>query len=206
MQDIEVNVFIQSLRGHQSTIVLAYLLLRRALTIDELAICTGLNDDTVRSAVKGLAGKGLLFVQRGERGKQIWLPSGDTFFGRLLGQNPKISEPGSSSSSSFEDSSYLPQEQEEQADSENFGICLAACDEFGIREPKRSKISRLKHVTPELIRAHVMQVRDDNLPLGTAIHRIEFNWMPEAKYLEPQKTVKGYWNRYFDFGGESEEE
>lgn len=206
MQDVDINIFLQSLQGKQSTIVLAFLIIRRAMTLDDLETCTGLNNDTVRSAVKGLASKGLLFMQRGERGRQTWLPSGDTFFGRLFGQNPKISDSGSSSSSKSEDSSYLPEEQEESSESENLGFCLAACDEFGIREPKRGKISRLKHVTPKLIKAHVMQARDEHMPLGTAIHRIEFNWMPEPKYLEPKEELKGYWNRYFDSDEESEDE
>ena len=206
MQDVDVNMFLQSLQGKQSTLVLAFLIIRRAMTLDELETCTGLNNDTVRSAVRGLASKGLLAMQRGEHGRQTWLPAGDTFFGRLFGQNPKISDSSSSSSSKLTDSSYLPQEQEESAESEKIGFCLAACDEFGIREPKRGKISKLDHVTPEFIKAHVMQVRDEHLPLGTAIHRIEFNWMPEPKYLDPKEKLTGYWNRYFDRGEESEDE
>ncbi|MCC7188789.1 MAG: MarR family transcriptional regulator [Anaerolineales bacterium] len=206
MQDVDVNIFLQSLQGKQATLVLAFLCIRRAMTLDELETCTGLNNDTVRSAVKGLASKGLLAMQRGEHGRQTWLPSGDTFFGRLFGQNPKISDSGSSSSSKLQVSSNLPQEQEESAESEKIGFCLAACDEFGIREPKRGKISRLSHVTPEFIKAHVMQVQDEHLPLGTAIHRIEFNWMPEPRYLEPREDLRGYWNKYIERREESEDE
>ncbi len=176
MSQAEANVFLQSLRGNQAVIVLAYLTIRRAMTIEEIETCTGLDNDTVRANVKKLASKGWLFVQRGERGRQTWLPAGDTYFGRLLGQNPKISDSGSSSSSRFNSPPLEQQEEESQAESENFGFCLKACDEVGIRDPKRKQISKLEHVTPELIRGHVKQAVADGLLIGTAIYRIENNW------------------------------
>jgi len=176
MPQTDANVFLQALRGNQAVIVLAYLTIRRGMTIEELETCTSLDNDTVRANVKKLASKGWLFMQRGERGRQTWLPAGDTFFGRLMGQNPRISDSGSSSSLSF----YTPpleQEQEElTAESENFGFCLKTCDEVGIREPKRKRISRLDHVTPAFIRAHVEQAKAEGLGIGTAIFRIENNW------------------------------
>lgn len=197
MQQMDTNIFLQSLRGNQPMIILAYLMIGRAMTIEELESSTGLHNDTVRAAVKGLASKGLLCKQVGERGRGTWLPAGDTFFGRLLNQNPKISDSGSSSSSSFPVPSYLPLEQEEQPESEKIGFCLLACDEYGIREPKRSKISRLKHVTAEMIKGHCLQVRAEGLPLGTAIHRIEFNWMLDEKY-QPESVPKNYWASVLD--------
>src|SRR5262245_10168574 len=92
MDKMDLNVFLQSLRGNQPAIVLTFLLIQRAMTIAELQVRTGLNSDTVRDAVKGLAAKGLLYMQRGEHGKQTWLPVADTFFGWLFGQNRKFSD------------------------------------------------------------------------------------------------------------------
>jgi len=172
----QATMFLQSLRGNQALVVLAYLAVQRAMTLEELEGLTGLHNDTVRTAVRGLAAKGFLHKQVGERGRQTWLPAGETFFGRLVGQNPKTSDSGSSSSSVVRVSLPLEEEQEEPPESENFGFCLRACDEVGIREPKRSQIARLDHVTPEFIRAHAKQAKDEGLAVGTAIYRIINNW------------------------------
>lgn len=206
MRDVDVKFFLQSLQGKQSTIVLAYLIVRRAMTLDELGGYTGLNGDTVRSAVRGLEAKGLLFVQRGERGRQVWHPSGDTFFAGLFGQNPKISDSSSSSSSAEAESSYLEEEEEEGSESEKIRFCLSACDEYGIREPKRGKLSRLRHVTPEFIKAHVLQARAEGLPIGSAIYRIEYDWAPAEKYLRERVDMRGCWDKFVGGGDESEDE
>lgn len=187
MGQSDASMLLQSLRGNQAVIVLAYLILRRGLTIGELGSVTGLSDDTVRSAVRQLAGKGLLCAQRGARGKETWLPVGDTFFGKLSVQIPNFSDSGQIQNPKFSDSGSsscllkksLPLEEEEEdiaAESEKIRNCLAACDEMGIREPKRSSLSRLAHVTPEMIRAHVEQALAEGHTLGTAIYRIEHNW------------------------------
>ena len=85
--------FLQSLRGAQATIFLAYLLVRRGMTIRELCDTTGLSDDAIRSGVRGLEVKGLLFKQVGEHGKVSWLLRGETFFGlRIESQNPEKPE------------------------------------------------------------------------------------------------------------------
>lgn len=49
---------------------------------------------------------------------------------------------------------------------------LAELDHFGIREPARSRLVRLPHVTPELIRGHCQTSEST----GQAIYRIEKNW------------------------------
>lgn len=187
MGQIDASMLLQSLRGNQAMVLLAYLLLRRAMTIDDLVGVTGLSADTVRSAVKQLGAKGLLHVQRGERGRQTWLPVSDTLFGRVFGQIPKISETGlvqipkfsDSGSSSSRKKISLPLEEEEEeigSESEKIRNCLRVCAELGIGEPKRSSLSRLPHVTPEMIRAHVEQALAEGRTLGTAIYRIENNW------------------------------
>lgn len=195
MQDAELVNFLNGLRGVQPMIFLAFCLVRRAMTVDELQVITGLSDDAIRPALKSLAAKGLFFVQRGERGKQTWLPRGDTFFGRAI-QNPlkADSEPLLSSSSNSVDlvPSYLPQEQEEEPESAKSGNCLAALDAAGIREPKRSRLAALEHVTPELIAAHVAQAKREGLSLGTAIHRIEFNWDVDLSIVKQDKNPNGH--------------
>lgn len=193
MQRDQATIFLQSLRGNQALILLAFLAVRRGMTIEELEGTTGLHNDTVRTAVRGLAAKGLLHKQRGEHGRQTWLPAADTFFGVLLNQNPKTSDSGSSSSRVFQNSLPLQEEQEEQAESENFGLCLRACDDVGIREPKRSEIAQLEHVTPSFIRAHVAQAKREGFQIGTAIYRILNNWeVPIVVRVDEPDVNKAY--------------
>ncbi len=172
-------------------IFLAFLLVRHAMTIGELSEWTGLSDDAIRPAVKSLAAKGLLFKQTGEHGRTTWLLRGETFFGHVF-QNPQKADSAAliSSSSSYKTqlSSTEEEEQEEEPESAKIGFCLKACDEAGIREPKRSQLSRLEHVTPELISAHVAMAKAEGQGIGTAIFRIEHNWPVSKKFFEPQLT------------------
>lgn len=91
MQQTDISSFLQSLRGSQALVVLAYLIVRQGMAIAELSATTGLNDDTVRKAVKALAAKGNLLRQRGAHGREIWMPAGQTLFA-LGGQIPKTSD------------------------------------------------------------------------------------------------------------------
>jgi hypothetical protein len=205
MEQHQASMFLQSLRGNQAVIALAFLLLRSALTIEDLEQVTGIHNDTVRKAVKGLASKGLVFEQRGAHGRATWIPVGGTFFAQLA-QSPKTSDSGelvsSSSNRMLLNASNL-EEQEEAAESENFGLCavegeelsegairanMAACDAVGICNPKKSRLSRLPHVTPELIRGHAKKARADGCMVGTAIYRIENNWSLDPEFLEEKKT------------------
>ncbi|MFZ5821646.1 MAG: MarR family transcriptional regulator [Chloroflexota bacterium] len=118
MHENEIAIFLQSLRGSQAVVALAYLFLRRALTVEDLVRVTGLNHKSIRDGVKGLASKGLLYRQRGEHGRETWLPAGDTFFGGLaaesqnlvtcVDQNPKIWESGALFVDVAESKSSLP--------------------------------------------------------------------------------------------------
>ena len=191
--DSQAVQFLQSLRGVQATIFLAFVLMRRAMTVQEMCDVTGLSDDAIRPAVRGLAAKELLFKQVGLHGKVTWLPKGDTFFGiriakdeSQMSQNPlkPDSTPRGSKdscSSSRGEVLALPLNLRTttttiHAESAKTGFCMVACDEAGIREPKRSEISNMAHVTPELIRAHVAQVKDEGGQIGTAIYRIINDW------------------------------
>jgi hypothetical protein len=173
--------FLQSLRGAQPLVVLAYLMIRRAMTIDELETFTGLDNDTLRKAVKSLAAKGILARQTGRHGRTVWLPAADLLpldvgIGK---QNPKISDSTSSSSSLFPPVPTIREEQEEEEEapeSENFGLCLQTLDAAGIREPKATQLARLEWVTVAYIEAHIKQALSQGHEIGTAIHRIEHNW------------------------------
>lgn len=199
--------FLQSLRGAQAVVLLSYLMVRRAMTVQELQLCTGLSEDALRPALKCLASKGLLEKQTGQHGRGVWLPAGDTFFGRVF-QNPVKPDSGARSCSSSSKMTLLStieeeQQQEEQnpvkpeprlAEStfernpfsdntpEQVAANLAACDAAGIREPKRTLIANERGVTPLAIEAHVRQCLAEGHLLGTAIYRLLHGWSYDSIY------------------------
>jgi hypothetical protein len=58
---------------------------------------------------------------------------------------------------------------------------LEELDNFGIREPARSRVAKKTHVTPELIRYHCGSSKST----GQAIYRIEHNWAIPDGWQEP---------------------
>lgn len=72
-----------------------------------------------------------------------------------------------------------------QRDTEKFRVRenLAECDRFGIGEPKRSALGRMKHVTAKLIRYHCSTVHD----VALAIWRIERGWKIKAGWVDPRE-------------------
>jgi len=193
----DVIAFLNGLRGTQAVVVLCYLLVRRAMSIDELQTFTGVSDEGLRPAIRSLAAKGWLCKQVGEHGRTIWLPAGDSLFGRLI-QNPELPDSGALSSSSSHSlslvsSMQLKQQQEEDPESGTSGLCLKACDVVGIREPKRSMLAKLDHVTPAKIHGHVAQALAGGLSLGTAVYRIEHDWPIEEQFLHAgEKSPNGH--------------
>jgi hypothetical protein len=98
-------------------------------------------------------------------------------------------------------------------DPENFRVeqNLAECDAQGIREPSRSKLARMEHVTPELIRAHCQACGPENM--GRAIYRIRENWRApgiinntysvpepwdEAPVVEVDEQAEAWWGQLVD--------
>lgn len=61
---------------------------------------------------------------------------------------------------------------------------LEACDAAGIREPKRSKLSKMPHVSAKLIRHHVSTAEN----IGMAIYRIEQNWRIKPGWCDPAES------------------
>lgn len=65
---------------------------------------------------------------------------------------------------------------------------LAELARHHIREPARSRLAGLEHVTPELIRGHC-----EGKPAGQAIYRIEHNWpVPQAEKKRDEDDRKRY--------------
>ena len=200
-QSLDVNIFMQSLRGNQPMIVLAFLLFQTAMTIEELETVTGLHSDTVRTAVKGLASKGMIYKQTGEHGRATWLPSGDTFFGKLLKndlafQNPKTSDSdglivvnvaieeeyinkattltnrGQNRKNS--DSEKILSVKTINKDEQDVQDCLAELREAGIYGKKADEIAEDWHITVTDIRAHLAWIKTEEWgnPNGMVIYRL----------------------------------
>jgi hypothetical protein len=87
MQNQQIASVLQGLRGAQPAIVLLYLALRSALSLAEIEVYTGLSNDSVSSAVRGLVGKGWLVEQTGQHGKKYYLPISETFDRAFLGES-----------------------------------------------------------------------------------------------------------------------
>ena len=189
-------------------IALAFLLIARALTIEDLESVTGLHNDTVRAAVKGLASKGLLYKQVGERGRATWLPAGDTFFGRLM-QNPKTSDSGvyddvvveleerkKISATSLTTRPQNPKTSDSGVKPAQ-AACLAALTEAGIHGRKAKQLAKLDWVTVEYIRGHFEQVQHETWdnPQGMMIYRIEEN-VP----VEDAPAQKDFGSKFVDGG------
>lgn len=188
---IDVNIFMQSLRGNQPMIVLAFLLFQTQMTVEELETVTGLHSDTVRSAVKGLESKGLLHKQIGEHGRATWLPSGSTFFGKLFqqgypqveSQSPKFSDSAAlidvnvaiegvlnnkATSLTINDQNRKKPYSEKiltvktiNKDAQDVEDCLAELRAAGIHGKKADEIAEDWHITVTDIRAHLAWVKTE---------------------------------------------
>lgn len=191
--------FVRSLKGAPASVLWALVFHRQMMTALELAQWTGYKGDNITVAVRLLVDLGWVTARsaRGPwglvAGRQLPLmevfnalegPDSDLIGVRnsesdLIGFGTRIS---SSSSSKYKPLTYLEEQEEEGDDSDLIGVVYKALDAAGIREPKRSKLARLKHVTPELIEAHVRQAKEEHMPLGTAIYRIEFDWAVDPRF------------------------
>jgi len=85
---------------------------------------------------------------------------------------------------------------------------LEELDNFGIREPARSRVAKQTHVTPELIRYHCGSSKST----GQAIYRIEHNWaipdgcqelapdiMPDASEDDPPRDGEELARQLFQY-------
>ena len=207
MQFNQSMMFLQSLRGNQALVALAYFVIRRAMTIEEIEAATGLHNDTVRSAVKGLAAKGLLHKQVGEHGRQTWLPVADSFFHELSMQNPKTSDSAlivvnvESEESPNLYSTTLTNKRQNPKTSDSGGRvlsvktivkseeeiaeCLRLLNDAGIYGRKADEIAEDWHIKAETIQAHLAWVKTEqwDKPQGMAIYRL-LNHVPAPELKE----------------------
>lgn len=197
MQEEDAVIFLQSLRGSQAVIALAFVVLQRALTVKELQRFTGLDKDTIGKGLNALKDKGKIFEQRGEHGRGVWLPLGGTFFAQLLTQNPRTSDSGaivvnveseeakllysttslnSSQNPRTSDSDKEPRHwQHLPKPIEDIRACMALLRSAGIVGKKAEDIAEDHHITLEMIKGHLAWVKTEqwDRPLGMVIYRLQ---------------------------------
>lgn len=196
--------FVRSLKGAPASVLWAFFFTRHAMTALELSQWTGYKGDNLTVALRLLVDLGWL-TARSSRGPWCLVEGRQLPLMNVLeSETLKLDESDligfkSSSSSSSKSKLIFPtieQEEEEEVDeSDLIGFVkenLKAMDEVGIREPARSRLSKLEHVNPEMIRAHADLAKADGYGIGTAIHRIEFNWsLPEHVTKDMVRTSTG---------------
>jgi len=188
------KMLVHALKGNRAQIILAFLFAGCAMDTKQVQEWTGLSKPTAEDGLKALKGMGLLGSQALAHNRTVWLPAGDML--ELQIQNFFISGPSSSGSNVNElinrDSLLLqPKTQIQKSFTSGNGgevivieevpadpEILKALDKAKIREPKRSMLARLEHVTVELIQGHVTTAPNKAL----AIYRIEHDWeLPETE-------------------------
>ena len=188
------KMLVHALKGNRAQIIMAFLFARCALDTKAVQEWTGLSKPTAEGGLKALKGMGLLGSQALAHNRTIWLPAGDML--ELQIQNFFISDPSSSSVNVNElikiDSLLLqPESQIQKSFITGEGVeivdvdpnppdpaILKALDDAKIREPKRSQLARLEHITVELINGHAKTAPN----IGLAIYRITNDWeVPEIK-------------------------
>jgi hypothetical protein len=197
MHEEDAVMFLQSLRGSQAVIALAFVVLQRALTVKELERFTGLDKNTIGKSLNALKDKGKVFEQRGEHGRCTWLPLGGTFFAQLLTQNPKLSDSGAivvnveseERESLYSTSSLISSQNPRIAETEkeprhwqhlpkrieDIRACMALLRSAGIVGKKAENIAEDHHITVDMIKAHLAWVKTEqwDRPLGMVIYRLE---------------------------------
>jgi hypothetical protein len=146
---------------------------------------SGYTDKPVSQALRYLLEMGE--VTRNDRG--MWQLAGETrqlplAAERLDERVGNIPTHPSSSSSGLIDS--ILDGSTTSHESEIFRLNLAALDAAGIREPARSDLARLAHVTPELVQAHVRECGS----LGLAIYRIKNDWKPKHTPMATRNVIE----------------
>jgi len=191
---VNKKMLVHALKGNRAQIIMAFLFARCALDTKAVQEWTGLSKPTAEGGLKALKGMGLLGSQALAHNRTIWLPAGDML--ELQIQNFFISDPSSSSVNVNElikiDSLLLqPESQIQKSFITGEGVeivdvdpnppdpaILKALDDAKIREPKRSQLARLEHITVELINGHAKTAPN----IGLAIYRITNDWeVPEIK-------------------------
>lgn len=196
------KLLVQSLKGSRAQVLLAFLLVRRAMDIQELKEWTGLKRETIYGALESLDGI-FLASQTLAHGRKVWLPGGDMLplfqesekrtSGELLttaadstldkNSDALIVVVGSQES---EKRTSGPKEPTYESYDASFEKNWQACRKAGIGEPKRTEIALMPHVTPRLILDHARSLIPGEA-MGLAIRRIESDEVPRC-WLEDLPT------------------
>ena len=193
---------IRELRGSPITILLAIILLEQSgqvpVTAQLLKDVTGYKDHTITDSLRLLTLPERQMLTRVRGGWRLAMAFQIPLLleNRDIRENRVIREFPPSSCSSSKNLLVNPdsEEQEEEIieireirDSDAFRANYKTAVELGIRDPKASQLAALPHVTPEYIQAHIDQVNDQDLPIGTAIYRIMHKWAPR---IDKAKSAK----------------
>jgi len=155
---------LRGLRGSVAKVLLAFLLAGRALDVGELCEWTALERHAVASGLKDLRLLGLVGAQTLERGRQVFIPSGE----RLPGFGQMVENPPSPYllTTAIEETELNPLQQytsmveNPPTETEEVAANLAMCRRMGIAQPVAGELSRLEWVRPSYIEAHVLSLAD----------------------------------------------
>lgn len=186
MQRIETARLLQGLTGSQPIILLAFLMIGQAMTIQDLCDVTGKDDDALRRGLKKLKAKGYLELQRGEHGRQVWLPAGDLLPGIQDDQLPHFTESGATTTTiklregksqgktaaaADLNRRQLPYFKQADLDQDEKAI-WRALRKIGVGEPMRTRLARETRYTVAHVWAHGLYGAREGLDIGLIIHRI----------------------------------
>lgn len=203
------KMLVHALDKSKARILLAFFFAGCALDLQEVMDWTGLSRPTASTGLQELKGMGLMGTQALAHNRTLWLPAGDmlefqmqSFFtsgpsssgsnvNELIKNDSKLLQPINSQVSKSFTSGDVEIIDAEVAPADP--AILKALDDAKIREPKRSQLARLEHVTVELIKGHVKTAPN----IGLAIYRITNNWeVPEIK-SESSEFVRYSGSEYF---------
>lgn len=77
MDTLQAKMFVSSLNNSAAKILVAFILARTALDVQELREWTALKRETIYDGLKTLQSRGMIEKQILEHGRMVWLPSGD---------------------------------------------------------------------------------------------------------------------------------
>lgn len=199
------KMLVHALDKSKARIILAFLFAGHAMDTAEVMDWTGLSKPTADAGLRELKSMGLLGSQALAHNRTVWLPAGDmldfqmqktftstpqiekTFISGSSSRGSNVNQltddslllqPGSQLSKSFISGNVIDAEENPPAPE-----LLKALDAARIREPKRSVLARLPHVTVELIEGHVATAPNK----GLAIYRIEHDWDVPVQTLSEVK-------------------
>lgn len=189
---------VRMVKGAAASIILLLMTEPRGGNQAWLERYTGYTDKPVNQALAFLLENGMI-IRTGDRGEYAYRLAGNAM--QLPLPVDQLVEPSGTEPTTNEIESEIfrldplasrfnqNQELEEsikplaraETEPEIFRLNMQALDKAGIREPARSRLARLDHVTPQLIRYHCGAAPNP----GLAIYRIEHRWRVPEGWIDP---------------------